>query len=216
MNRLLKIDELVIAEHYHLNVGDECYYFMEYESRAGYSASEANNLISNFKKSMSFKGHASWKYKTRAIVTIANIFQESLADFIDFEETTLVPIPPSKNKSNADHDDRMLKTLNQFNIHLNGDVRELILMREDMQAAHESQNRPSPQELKENMIINEEASADLGDTVILFDDVLTTGAHFIACKNLIQERFPEKKVIGIFVARRKIPVLDIFDFVEEQ
>jgi len=204
MNRLLKIDELVISEHYYLKVGDECYYFMEYESGAGFSASTANSLISNFKKSNSFKGQSSWKYKGHAISKIAGVFTESLADFIDFDSATLVPMPPSKIKSNPDHDDRMLKALNQWNLHCNGKVRELILLREDMDAVHESAKRATPSELKENMFINEKLTSDLDEKIFLFDDVVTTGAHFVACRDLLLDRFPDKEVVGIFVARRKI------------
>jgi len=204
MNRLLRIDELVIAEHYYLNVGDECYYFMEYESGTGFLGSPTNSLISNFKKSSSYKGQSSWKYKGRAISTIARIFRDSLADFIDFDYATLVPIPPSKVKSSPNHDDRMIQALNQWSAYTNGNVRELILMREDMQAVHESSKRPQPNELQENMVIDEEQATDLRDTIFLFDDVVTTGSHFVACRNLILEQFPDKRIVGIFVARRKI------------
>jgi len=36
----------------------------------------------------------------------------------------------------------------------------------------------------------------------LFDDVITAGSHFRAAKDLLQDRFPEAKIVGIFVARR--------------
>lgn len=39
-------------------------------------------------------------------------------------------------------------------------------------------------------------------TVVLVDDVLTTGAHFVAARNVIRADFPDCRVLGIFIAKR--------------
>jgi adenine/guanine phosphoribosyltransferase-like PRPP-binding protein len=36
--------------------------------------------------------------------------------------------------------------------------------------------------------------------IAIVDDILTTGAHFKACKTVLQERFPEAQIFGIFIA----------------
>ncbi|QXP89654.1 hypothetical protein [Methylococcus capsulatus] len=43
----------------------------------------------------------------------------------------------------------------------------------------------------------------------LFDDVLTTGAHFKATQSMLQETFPGVRVIGLFIARRVPETIDI-------
>ena len=37
--------------------------------------------------------------------------------------------------------------------------------------------------------------------IAVVDDVITSGAHFRAAKDLLAERFPEAQIIGIFWAR---------------
>lgn len=41
--------------------------------------------------------------------------------------------------------------------------------------------------------------------MILFDDVLTSGAHFQAAKRKILEYCPQTEVIGFFITRRIFP-----------
>jgi predicted amidophosphoribosyltransferase len=36
----------------------------------------------------------------------------------------------------------------------------------------------------------------------LFDDMLTTGAHFRASEAVLQKAFPGVRIIGLFIARR--------------
>jgi hypothetical protein len=42
-------------------------------------------------------------------------------------------------------------------------------------------------------------------SVGVVDDLLTTGSHYRAGKDMILERAPNCRVIGFFVARRAIP-----------
>lgn len=43
------------------------------------------------------------------------------------------------------------------------------------------------------------------DLIILFDDVLTTGSHFRACKDLLQEQFLNARIVGLFIGRSQRP-----------
>jgi hypothetical protein len=74
-----------------------------------------------------------------------------------------------------------------------------------MEAVHEAEHRPKPSELQEMMHLDEGAADNLPDNIILFDGLITTGAHYIACRDLILEQYPDKNVCGIFVARRALP-----------
>lgn len=90
---------------------------------------------------------------------------------------------------------------------INADIRELILQRESLPAAHESTSRPSPDSLLTQYYIDEQIAEPNPRVIGLFDDVLTTGAHFIASKRLLSDRFPETQIIGLFYARRAVKEL---------
>jgi hypothetical protein len=86
------------------------------------------------------------------------------------------------------------------------DFRELIVQVRTVAAAHRSgDSRPSVVEILENYEIDESLAVPEPTTVALFDDILTAGSHFKAAKRLLSNRFPEVRVVGIFVARRIFP-----------
>jgi predicted amidophosphoribosyltransferase len=44
--------------------------------------------------------------------------------------------------------------------------------------------------------------------VLLIDDVVTTGAHFIACNNKIKGQYPDIEIFGLFLAKTKWEVTE--------
>lgn len=209
MLRLSKVDELIISDHSYLDSSDNCYFLREYIPRVGFSGGETNSLISNFKKSMDRKGRSEWSHKERAIKQLAKEFANALNPAW-LKIATLVPIPPSKTKNNPLYDDRMTQVLRLIGGYrgLDCDVRELIIQTVDMAAAHTTEERPHPGEIECNYLIDESIATPEPKTIGLFDDILTTGAHFRAAKNLLMNRFPTVPITGIFVARRIIPPID--------
>lgn len=200
--RLCKIDDLTLPDYHYLEPDDRCYFVREYTSREDYSFSSTNDLISNFKKTMDRRGKAEWKYKERAILSIASEFRK-LLPAESLSKMTLVPMPPSKAKDDPDHDDRMLRVLKNIDQEKNLDIRELILQNKSIPAVHfKGSYRHDPQELAEIFYIDEDISEPAPPKLAIFDDVLTTGAHFKAAQGIIQERYPGISVIGIFIARR--------------
>jgi hypothetical protein len=206
MSSLLKIDELIRDQHYHLLPEDECYYLMEYTAHKTWGYSPANNLIYNCKKKMDQRGRPGWGYKAQAIHTIGALLKGALPSVIDFSKTTLVPLPPSKIKTNPLYDDRVLQIL-QSACPANAAIRELIHCRQDTDAAHESgNNRPSVKEIYANYVLDSDAArTPIHDRIVLFDDMITAGSHYAAAKAFIGKHFPEATIIGIFAARREIP-----------
>lgn len=82
------------------------------------------------------------------------------------------------------------------------DVRELITQTGNIRAAHSAATRLRPEEIATHYAVDESAADPFPKEIILFDDVLTTGAHFKAAKKLLGERFPGIRIIGVFIARR--------------
>jgi hypothetical protein len=204
MSNLIKIDELVLGEHGSVSSNDDCYYLMEYTAHRGYSYSTGNDWIQNLKKPVSRKNNPEWRYKEMAIRKFAAELTAALPAIIDFDKTTLIPIPPSKTRSNPLFDDRLQQIL-QIACPDEADVRELILCRADLVAAHECTGpRPSVQELLANYELNPDVSPIIAERVVLFDDVITGGNHYVACKTFIENRYPGTKIIGVFIARRAV------------
>lgn len=98
--RLTKVDALTLPDHSYLTAADDCYFLGEYTARKGHSFSETNNLILNFKKPVSVRGQAQWKYKEAAITEAATALGRALnSEWLNV--ATLVPVPPSNSKSDS-------------------------------------------------------------------------------------------------------------------
>lgn len=197
--RVLKVDALTLPDHYYLDAQDICYYAGEYTAGEGHAYSETNQLIHNFKKSVDKRGTAQWKYKERAILQAAAIFRAAIKEDA---QVTLVPIPPSKARSDPLYDDRMLQLLQAVCNGRYTDIRELVVQRQSLAAAHLSDTRPTPDDLVANYRLDESLAEPVPQTIFVVDDVLTTGCHFKAVKHVLERRFPQARIVGLFIARR--------------
>lgn len=213
-NRVLQIDKADLETYYHLDTSDLCYYTCEYIAGAGYKAGPGNNLISNLKKPESDKTKNPWayKYKTRAIQEVAQLLANSFAYSVA-SQYVFVPIPPSKIPDDIEYDDRLFIILNLFAKHIldkHGTtikVRKMVVQTQNYEAAHKSVGERPKLEFYENIYKVHEMDGDaLPEKIILFDDVLTTGAHFKAAKNVLQRYFLSKynhkvSIFGLFIAK---------------
>ena len=126
-----------------------------------------------------------------------------------------MPVPPSKARGHPLHDDRMLRVLQSLGEGLNLDIRELVVQRESMSAAHEADGRPRPPEIAANYSIDENLAAPTPERFGVFDDLLTTGSHFKAMRMVLEARFPDVPVTGIFIARRVPDPDEILGFLKD-
>ena len=200
---LTEVDDLTRDDHYYLEPDDQCYFLREYTSGAGYEFSETNSLISNLKKKMDTRGTPQWKWKTRAIRQAAKELRGAINPAY-LRSATLVPIPPSKVRSDPLYDDRMVQVLRHI-AGTDGDVRELLVQMASTTPAHQTQERRDPLRIEENYEIVEALSEPPPTAIAIFDDVLTTGAHFRAAKAKLSGAFPAAPILGVFVARRVFP-----------
>ena len=173
-------------------------------------------MIWNIKKPLSKRGLPEYRHKEAGIVRVGQLVRSILSAEAP-ATCTFVPVPPSKSKTDPLYDDRLVRALQSGAPPL--DIRELFTMRQSTRAHHEyvgSERRPTPDDLYALLELDERClSSALKPTVFIFDDVLTNGTHFKACKRLLLERVPTCKVVGLFVGRRK-PILtigtdDLFD-----
>lgn len=202
LERLSLVDELSRADHYYLSDQDHCYYYGEYtagKGRKSYAHSPTNQLIANLKKPVDRRGLPEWRYKGEAIDRIAR----AIARDVRVEQVTFIPVPPSKAREHPEYDDRVFQILARCReLRPETDFRELITQTQTTVAAHETGDRPTPAELEAIYTVNQIGNAPLREYVIVLDDVLTTGCHFVAIRNTLLRVYPAQHIAGIFVARR--------------
>ena len=171
--KVKRIDLLSISDHPRLSATDKCFYLREYFSKKGYSYSETNHLIHNFKKSPLRRGRPEWRHKEAAIRHFSTEIGTALPQAW-VENCVFVPVPPSKAKGHPEYDDRLLRVLQPC---LGGilDVRELIIQTVTTRSAHDSRDRPSVNELMESYQLNNAHANGRISKIIIFDDILTVG-----------------------------------------
>jgi predicted amidophosphoribosyltransferase len=199
--RFLKIDDHNRGDHHHLTADDECYFLYEYTSGQNYQFSATNSLISNLKKKPSLAATPQYKYKQQAIRICGIAFGEAINPPW-LARATLVPVPPSKARSDPEYDDRILQICRSIPTHgFAADIRELVIQTKSLPAAHEGQ-RPTVAELLDVYQIDEAQAKMPIQRIGIIDDVLTAGTHFCAMKSILQQRLPGTTLVGFFIARR--------------
>jgi len=176
-----------------LSEGDECYYARRYVSGGKFGASEANQLIRDFKKPPDRRSKVEWRYKVHAIEQ----FAAELGQFI--ERGSLCAIPGSKRRDDRAYDSRLDDVLDI----LSSRNRQIIVERPfevtvSHRATHDGGER-SAESFYE--MLNWTGFKTNPEDIVFIDDVITTGAHFKACQRLIQEHCPGLKVYGVFWAK---------------
>ncbi len=209
-----EIDETNIGDHARLLASDRIYFIFEYTSGRDYSFSATNGLISNLKKRPSLKGTAQYKYKRLAMQECASHLSGAINhDWL--KNATLVPVPPSKATDHPDYDDRMTKICAGIPADFDVDVRQLVKQTESTEAAHESNVRPTVEELLAIYEIDETLSEPAPRKIAIVDDVLTAGTHYRAMHITLTERFPNVPIVGFFIARRIFPQIDLDEFFDD-
>ncbi len=185
-----------------LEASDDCYYARDYISSGGFSSSETNQLISNFKKPVTAKSTNQWRYKQAAIQQFAKELLEILPD-----SAIIASIPSSKCKTDPAFDSRIIDALTVVTRAKASIVLvEPIVTLATTQAAHLGGTR-NPQAIYANFKWMGGLSTTASH-IIFVDDVITTGSHFKACKRMVLENHPGIKVIGVNWARTVWPSND--------
>lgn len=214
--RLTEVGELERRDHFHLPPDSKCYFWGEYtpyEHTNGlkWDFSPTNRLVTNFKKKVDQQGHPAWRYKQDAIQLTALNFSRfwKWRELHEVHRVALVPVPPSKARTDPMFDSRVLDMLNAMAAHTDIalDIRDCLTLSGAFAASHESGARPTPDDLYYDLSFDTNAGkpANQPGMIFLFDDMLTTGAHYVAATRKLADVFPGVRVIGNFIARRRIP-----------
>jgi hypothetical protein len=189
-----KID-IVENPPFYLETDDLCYYARDYISKGGYAASEANGLISNFKKDISKKGTNQWRYKVNAAYQFADELSKVLP-----KDSCISFLPTSKCCDDGDFDPRFemtearLKTIRPDII-----VEWPIRRKQTASPAHFGTAKRKIQSVYDDL---EWVGFSVEQKcVVLIDDVITCGTNFKACQRLIRENTQGVTILGLFWAR---------------
>ena len=201
MGRLIKIDEYYLPQHKHLIDSDECYFLLNYPPFHSHGRTPANVLIMDFKIDMDRLNSQFWKEKkANAINLVSQMIQQSLIE-IWTPESILIPLPPSKKKGHPLYDERIMAVLRNFSsAQKKCDLREIISIKENLEATHKS-SKKSPDEILSNLIIDKKLCVNKSNSIILVDDVVSSGAHFKACQKGLSLEFPNANIKGVFIGR---------------
>ena len=192
-----KFDELFDAPT-NLEGANACYYARERLSRGGYSASQTNNLISNFTMEPHVRASNSkrWNHKIEA----ARIFAAELTRFLPMGMSA-TSIPTSKARSDPEFDPRFDMLFEQLRS-MRPDLVfcEPVSRSQSVTAAHKADSRPSIEEILATLRYDGFKDAP-PKHLIFIDDVVTTGKHFSACRRLLHREAPEVNCYGVFWAK---------------
>jgi hypothetical protein len=205
--RLQKIDDLHRGLHYYLEDHHKCFFLREYTSNRDFNYGETNNLISNLKKEMHKAGGAEWRYKLQAINRFARELNGVIPSSIA-ETAVFVPMPPSKVREDPAYDPRLIQILESTNRLREDPLRicDCISEVENRESAHSIDSRRTPPDEKlESLRVDRTQLPRDVRTVVVFDDMITTGSSFAAVERLLRGALPDTDIIGLFLARRIFP-----------
>lgn len=190
-----KIDQTSQGSPHYLNLStDSCYYAREYVSRGGIRY-PGNDRIENFKKNNRYKNNPTvWKWKILAVQE----FAKELADFIP-DNGVLAFMPTSKISSDSDFDERFELLKVELSLKRSDVVLiEPIILKANVDASHLGGSR-DPKSIKESYQFTG-FSHPIPSHLFVIDDVISSGGHFKAYKNLILDNYENIQVDGVFWA----------------
>ncbi|NOX95071.1 MAG: hypothetical protein GXP04_08230 [Alphaproteobacteria bacterium] len=197
-DRLQQIDELTRSDHHFISDQDDCYFLGEYTARRDWSFSPTNSAIKNFKilpTAPSKRQH--WKKK--AIIAFAGALNRIIGK-AGCEDWTFVPVPSSKLPEHPDYDSRLLVTLFKAFKLFDPDIRQIVKQNGNRVSQHVDVNTVrSPDNF--DYYIDETLSEPAPERITIFDDMITSGASYIAMKRILSSRFPNAEIRGLFLSR---------------
>lgn len=167
--------------------------------------SYAYQTIENFKISpVALQNNPARKrYKKQAVQTITNDLAMLFRDANPRARFLLVPAVTSKSKTDPNYDDRLIKVCSTVASRFpNVDSFELLSISRTIASAHTDAGTRNVNALFSNIVVDTSIAIRDYASVLIFDDVISSGAHFKACKLAIQRAYGNDVLIeGVFWAR---------------
>lgn len=178
-----------------------CFYAREYKSE-GYQSSDDNQLIFNFKKRITQKGKPEWVYKKKAIEQFANELHELFISSDKNRVYTVTTIPTSKSPDDINYDCRFEEMITHLTNYddINICYEKPIILKESVKSVSAEGGERNPALIYTNYKFKGFKN-NTPKMLCVIDDVVTSGAHFVAYRDLLLKKCPTIKIIGLFWAR---------------
>ncbi len=194
---------------YHIDqIDDDCYFILDYTPRGGYPASDDNQLVFDLKADP--KAVAGQRRRHHIRLSVKN-FAEALMKPITyyrqfFRHISLIPIPNSKSKDDPKYHNnlevvgQMLESKFDQQVKLETPIVNKAARRKACQTGRR-RDRQYINQLKANfrwLGLNNHP-----ELIIIYDDVITSGAQFKAVKEFILSNLknqPRPRIVGLFWA----------------
>ena len=203
------INKIGAFNHRCLEPDDSCMFLMVREHHEPQdpvdSWSEPYRLVKNLKiKPSELKRNpARRRYKQSAIERFAVDLRRLLSQ--SSNKLAIIPAATSRRKNDEDYDDRLVKACSLASAPLpNVDCWDIFDLAQSVPSASREGGTRDPKAIASNILITQRFDANQYDHILIIDDVITTGAHFKACQEVIYSAFG-KKAFGVFWARTESP-----------
>ncbi|MBI5510435.1 MAG: hypothetical protein HY903_16890 [Deltaproteobacteria bacterium] len=201
--RWRKADESIKLVHCPDHVSKNIFYARTYTVRQGFSYSDTNQLVINLKHAPT-SGPGPLGYKRQAIQRFAEEASAFFTHNVGFQ-FLVVPMPPSRPKGHAEHDDRLERVAAGIaSSCANVVVSAVLETRVDSGSYHDGGMRSAEGCYRSLAVVEIERQRwgrSTGRCICILDDILTSGAHFEAGRRHMKEQFPDDQVIGVFWAK---------------
>ncbi len=203
-----RIDRLNSFNHRELGSKDICFFLHTRETHR-YNEIEqwsyAYQTIENFKISpAALQSNPTRKqYKERAVQTIADDLERLFRYVNPDSRFLLVPAVTSKSKEDQNYDDRLVRVCSMVATRFpNVDSFEMLSAYRTIASAHTGAGTRNVNNLLSNIVVNTSIAIRNYNSVLIFDDVISSGAHFKACEAAIKKSYGDDVLVeGIFWAR---------------
>ncbi|HAU0500201.1 TPA: hypothetical protein JBG22_14170, partial [Legionella pneumophila] len=191
MTNLLVIDEFDIARHRrNLTIQDRCYFYFTYNGKADYINNPTRSMIKNLKRSPSeLKGNPTFTYfKNKEIDNVSKLIYETIIEQPQFLDYIWIPVAPSKEKSDPEYDDRLIQILLKVQKMLpKFRFLEIFSTKISTPPSHQTNKRDITEKIQ-NLEIDNYLISQLGNNpILIFDDMITSGATFCAYKRILNQ-----------------------------
>jgi hypothetical protein len=198
MGKWKRVDEITLSSLPHLKSGDICGFAYDY-LKGGFQRGPVNENIINFKKAPDAQGQ---HFRNQAISKFS-LDASGLFNCESGKDYFVTAIPSSKAKNDPGYDNRFedfFKELKKLCPCI--EIVWPVSAKATVPSAHQTTGGRNPQTIMQNYQFDGFGTIT-PERLMVFDDVLTTGAHFRAFKDFLINNGYAGQVVGIFWAKTK-------------
>jgi hypothetical protein len=188
-------------DHFYVNREDRCYFGTEYFSRAPEGCNEDTDLLRGYKRTDAVGAEA--EPRTRNFEQDALKGLHTIVGYFELWDCLFVPVPSSHETVLGSRSGRITRLLMETKLHFGICYARLIEQLYPTRASHLSKTRLRPAEICSGWRVSTRCLSQSGLRIAVVDDILVSGAHFTAAREMLRWTNPDAEIVGCFLARRR-------------